>query len=149
MFDTARLTLTIAFSSALLAAVVLTLLPHRAAAEGALALGITGDIAKDGYSIGINVNSKSNQDARDSALNWCKTHGAKQTEDKCQVVTTFHGQCVAEAQDPKPGTPGAGWAIAPDKDTAEKMAMTTCLATAGKTRLDQCKIVASVCDASP
>ena len=82
MFDTARQPSTIAFWSALLAAAVLILLPHRATAEGALALGITGDIAKDGYSIGINVNSKSNQDARDSALNWCKTHGAKQTEER-------------------------------------------------------------------
>lgn len=148
MSGTARLTRSIVFSSLLLMSLGI-LRPSSAAAEGALALGITGDIAKDGYSIGINVNSKTAQDARDSALNWCKTHGAKQTEDKCQIVTTFRNQCAAEAQDPKPGTPGAGWALAPDKDTAEKMAMTTCLATAGKTRLDQCKVVSSICDTSP
>jgi Domain of unknown function (DUF4189) len=143
-----RLTRTIVSSSFLLISLMI-LRPPCAAAEGALALGITGDVAKDGYSIGINVNSKTGQEARDSALNWCKTHGAKQTEEKCQIVTTFRNQCVAEAQDPKPGTPGAGWALAPDKDTAEKLAMTTCLATAGKTRLDACKVVSSICDTSP
>ena len=148
MSGTARLTPTIVLSSFLLMSLMM-LRPQGAAAEGALAIGITGDVAKDGYSIGINVNSKTAQEARDSALNWCKTHGAKQTEDKCQIVTTFRNQCVAEAQDPKPGTPGAGWALAPDKDTAEKLAMTTCLATAGKTRLDQCKVVSSICDTGP
>jgi hypothetical protein len=148
MSGTAPQARTIVLSSLLLMSLMI-LRPHGAAAEGALAIGITGDVAKDGYSIGINVNSKTAQEARDSALNWCKTHGAKQTEDKCQIVTTFRNQCVAEAQDPKPGTPGAGWALAPDKDTAEKLAMTTCLATAGKTRLDACKVVSSICDTGP
>jgi hypothetical protein len=133
--------------AAIVAAALLA--PRGAGAEGALALGITGDIAADGYSIGMDVNSKTEQDARDHALNWCKTHGSPTTKDKCQVITTFHHQCVAEGQDPKPGTPGAGWAIAPDKGTAEKLAMTTCLATAGKDRVGECKIVTSVCDESP
>jgi len=123
--------------------------PRAAGAEGAIALGITGDIAADGYSIGINVNSATAQVARDSALNWCKTHGSKVTTAKCQILANFHHQCAAEAQDPKPGTPGAGWAIAPDKDTAAKMAMTTCFATAGKDRVGECKIVSSVCDDTP
>jgi len=144
MPNSARLNATIV----LLAALAL-LWPRHARAEGAIALGITGDIAADGYSIGINVNSDTEQEARDAALNWCRSHGAKDTEDKCQILTTFHHQCAAEAQDPKPGTPGAGWAIAADKDTAEKMAMTTCFATAGKDRVGACKIVSSVCDANP
>jgi len=128
---------------------LLALSPQCAWAEGAIALGITGDIAADGYSIGINVNSATAQQARDAALDWCRNHGSRVTTAKCEVVTSFHHQCAAEAQDPKPGTPGAGWAIAPDKDTAEKLAMTTCRATAGKARVGECKIVASVCDESP
>lgn len=132
-----------------LLAALAVLAPRWARAEGAIALGITGDIAADGYSIGINVNSATAQEAGDAALNWCRTHGSKVTTDKCQILTDFHHQCAAEAQDPKPGTPGAGWAIAPDKDTAEKMAMTTCFATAGKDRVGACKIVASVCDEGP
>ena len=136
-------------TTALFCVALATLGSHHARAEGALALGVTGDIAKDGYSIGINVNSKTVQEAGDNALSYCKSHGAQQTEAKCQLVTTFHHQCAAEAQDPKPGTPGAGWAIANDKASAEKMAMTICFATAGKTRTDQCKVVVSVCDESP
>ena len=49
--------------------------PHGAAAEGAMALGVTGNITKDGYAIGINVNSSSEAEARDAALKYCRTHG--------------------------------------------------------------------------
>ena len=35
-----------------------------AAAVGALAFGSTGDVAKDGYSIGINASSASDDEAR-------------------------------------------------------------------------------------
>ena len=48
---------------------------HGAAAEGAMALGVTGNIAKDGYAIGINVNSSSQTEARDAALKYCQSHG--------------------------------------------------------------------------
>ena len=119
--------------------------PHRAAAEGAMALGVTGNITKDGYAIGINVNSSSEAQARDAALKYCQSHGSDVARAKCEVFATFHNQCAAEAEDPKPGTPGAGWAIAADKATAEKMAMTNCLATAGD-RGSFCKVVTSVCD---
>jgi hypothetical protein len=119
--------------------------PHDAAAEGAMALGVTGNITKDGYAIGINVNSSSEAEARDAALKYCRTHGGDVAHAKCEIFATFHNQCAAEAEDPKPGTPGAGWAIAADKATAEKMAMTNCLATAGD-RGSFCKVVTSVCD---
>jgi hypothetical protein len=119
--------------------------PHDAGAEGALALGLTGNIAKDGYAIGITINSSSEADARDGALKYCASHGGTTARTKCSVVATFHDQCVAEAEDPEAGTPGAGWAIAPDKAAAEKMAMTNCLATAGD-RGSFCKVVNSVCD---
>ena len=119
--------------------------PHGAAAEGAMALGVTGNITKDGYAIGINVNSSSEAEARDAALKYCRTHGSDVAHAKCEIFATFHNQCAAEAEDPKPGTPGAGWAIGADKATAEKMAMTNCLATAGD-RGSFCKVVTSVCD---
>jgi Domain of unknown function (DUF4189) len=119
--------------------------PERSAAEGAIALGVTGNITKDGYSIGINVNSGSEAEARDSAMKYCSSHGSNVTRAKCEIFATFHNQCVAEAEDPQPGTPGAGWAIGPDKATAEKMAMMNCHATAGN-RGSFCKVVTSVCD---
>jgi len=116
-----------------------------AAAEGAMALGVTGNITKDGYAIGINVNSGSETQARGAALDYCKSHGSDVARAKCEIFATFHDQCAAEAEDPQPGTPGAGWAIAADKAAAEKMAMTNCLATAGD-RGSFCKVVTSVCD---
>jgi Domain of unknown function (DUF4189) len=119
--------------------------PHGAAAEGAMALGVTGNITKDGYAIGINVNSGSETQARGAALDYCKSHGSDVARAKCEIFATFHDQCAAEAEDPQPGTPGAGWAIAADKAAAEKMAMTNCLATAGD-RGSFCKVVTSVCD---
>jgi hypothetical protein len=118
---------------------------HGAAAEGAMALGVTGNITKDGYAIGININSGSEAEARDAALKYCQSHGSDVARAKCEIFATFRDQCAAEAEDPKPGTPGAGWAIAADKAAAEKMAMTNCLATAGD-RGSFCKVVTSVCD---
>jgi hypothetical protein len=116
-----------------------------AAAEGAMALGVTGNVTKDGYAIGININSASEAEARDAALKYCKSHGSDVARAKCEIFATFRDQCAAEAEDPQPGTPGAGWAIAADKAVAEKMAMTNCLATAGD-RGSFCKVVTSVCD---
>jgi hypothetical protein len=119
--------------------------PHGAAAEGAMALGVTGNVAKDGYAIGISINNASEAEARDAALKYCQSHGSAVARAKCEIFATFHDQCVAEAEDSKPGTPGAGWAIAADKSAAEKMAMTNCQATAGN-RGSFCKVVTSVCD---
>jgi hypothetical protein len=121
--------------------------PHGAGAEGAVAIGMTGNITKDGYAIGININSSSEAEARDAALKYCRSHGSDVARAKCEIVGTFRDQCAAEAEDPKPGTPGAGWAIAADKAAAEKMAMTNCLATAGD-RGSFCKVVTSLCDGS-
>jgi hypothetical protein len=118
----------------------------QAAAEGALAIGITGDIAKDGYSIGIATNNGTEDGARKAALDHCKTHGGEASQARCEIVLTFENLCVAEAEDPQPGTPGAGWSVGTDKPAAEKLAMTMCLATAGKSRMQYCKVVSSICD---
>jgi len=115
-------------------------------AIGALAFGTTGDVAKDGYSIGINASSASEEDARASAMKWCKTHGPKQTQDQCEILVIFHNQCVAEAQDPKPGTPGFGFALADTEEDAKTMAMAVCKASAGKGRIQFCKVASTLCD---
>jgi hypothetical protein len=133
--------------TALCCALFVAAWPHGAAAEGAMALGVTGNIAKDGYSIGINVNSDSEAQASDAALKYCRSHGSDASRVKCEIFATFRNQCAAEAEDPQPGTPGAGWAIATDKAAAEKMAMMNCLATAGD-RGSSCKVVTSLCDGS-
>ncbi len=119
---------------------------HQAAAEGAMAIGVTGNIAKDGYSLGIAVNQATEAIAREKALQWCRTHGGARTRDRCKIFAAFHDQCAAEAEDPAAGTPGAGWAVAKDEAAAKKMAMANCVATAGKDRASFCKVVNFACD---
>jgi len=131
--------------TAVCCALIVAAWSQGAAAEGAMAIGVTGNITKDGYAIGINVNSGSEAEARDAALKYCKSHGSDVARAKCEIFATFRDQCAVEAEDPQPGTPGAGWAIAADKAVAEKMAMINCLATAGD-RGSFCKVVTSVCD---
>jgi hypothetical protein len=131
--------------TAVCCAILVAAWSHGAAAEGAMALGVTGNITKDGYAIGINVNSGGAAEARDAALKYCQSHGSDVARAKCEIFATFRDQCAAEAEDPQAGTPGAGWAIAADKSAAEKMAMMNCLATAGD-RGSFCKVVTSVCD---
>src|ERR1700688_3890867 len=62
--------------------------PPQAAAEGALAVGITGDVAKDGYSIGIAYNIKTEEEARQGALDHCRKTGSPATKPKCAIVAT-------------------------------------------------------------
>ena len=131
--------------TALCCALFVAAWPQGAAAEGAMAIGVTGNITKDGYAIGININSSSEAEARDAAMKYCSSHGSDVARAKCEIFATFRNQCAAEAEDPQPGTPGAGWAIAADKAAAEKMAMINCLATAGD-RGSFCKVVTSICD---
>jgi hypothetical protein len=84
--------------------------PDSAAAEGALAVGTTGNVARDGYSIGIGSNYATKEEAKNGALDHCRNKGGggELTKKRCEIVNTFHHQCVAEAEDPKGGTPGAG-----------------------------------------
>jgi hypothetical protein len=62
------------------------------------------------------------------------------------VIATFHNECYAVSLDPKPGTPGAGWAIAADKETAEQRALAHCRLTAGSNREKFCEVSESNCD---
>lgn len=120
----------------------------RAQAEGAIAIGSTGSVAKDGYSIGINVNSSTEADAKRQALAWCRSHGSQVTQRECKIVTTFCHQCPAEAEDPKDGTPGFGWAVVADEASAKSVAIDHCPATAGNRR-EFCKVVNTLCDTTP
>ena len=118
-----------------------------AGADGALAVGSTSDVAKDGIADGTSVNYKSVAEAREAALKRCREYKpAPKAAAMCQSVGTFKGECYAVSFDPKPGTPGAGWAIAATKDVAEERALENCKATAGASRRDFCKIEESKCD---
>lgn len=137
-------------SSVLLAALVASSISaSRAAAEGAIAVGIAGDVAKDGYALGIAVNQKSEAAARTEALRLCRTDetaGNSPGKSNCRIVQTFHRQCAAEANDPKPGTPGWAWAVGADPKAAEKSALDQCIKRSSADRRDACKLLRVACD---
>jgi len=127
---------------------VLPFLPHPAAADGAVAVGVPASVTQSGYAYGRTTNSPAAAVASEHALNNCRTakDATQEAKDLCIVVMTFKNQCIALALDPKAGTPGAGWAVAPTKDAAEMQAMAQCIGTAGSDRRNFCTISDSACD---
>lgn len=131
------------------------LMPQSALAFGALAAGVPTDVANDGFAYGINVNAPTEEIARTTALSNCKgtnpnsrvqSQSSSPARDLCTVVTTFHHQCAAVAEDPAAGTPGIGWGIAPTLEAATQQALDNCMATAGETRKQFCARDAYNCD---
>ena len=122
--------------------------PVAAGAEGALAIGKPADVASQGFAFGMISNVANTNQASDRALDLCKTAkgASKDARSTCQVVQTIHQQCAAVAMDPAKGTPGAGWAVANDKKTAESQALAQCYDTAGADRRSYCVISGSMCD---
>ena len=128
---------------------IATLAPQRAAADGALAVGVPKDVAKDGFAYAYSTGKNDVIAARREALETCKAPGSgksQQGRDLCSVVGTFTGECVAVAMDPGAGTPGVGWAIGGTLKIAESLAIQRCKSTAGAGRADYCKIDNSKCD---
>lgn len=118
-----------------------------ALAEGAIAIGASGNFAKDGFAFGAAINKASTADANQQALETCRKYtGAPKMAAICKVVMTFSQECYALAFDPKAGTPGVGWSISDDKLKAEERAQKNCEVTAGPGRRDFCKVNQSACD---
>jgi uncharacterized protein DUF4189 len=127
-------------------ATAITVSPNMSLAAGAVVEGIAPGGAQNGYSIGFNVNSANENAAKKSAMAACKTQGNKASQKECRVVKTFVDQCVTATQDPKPGTPGVGWAVKPTKQEADAEALSHCRDTAGKERQDYCTDSTTKCD---
>jgi hypothetical protein len=118
-----------------------------ARADGALAVGSTADVVKDGIAVGTSINYETADKALEAALKRCKDYKpAPKAAGMCRSVGTFKNECYAVSFDPKEGTPGAGWAIAPTKELAEERALANCQVTAGESRREFCKIEESKCD---
>ena len=118
-----------------------------AAAEGALAVGASGNVAKDGIALGGAIDKPTKQAAIDQALETCRKYdGAPKMAALCRIVATFTRECFATAFDPKAGTPGVGWAVGPTKAAAEERALAACQTTAGAARRKFCKLEQSFCD---
>ena len=122
--------------------------PAAALADGALAIGQPPDVANHGFAFGIVSNMNNTNQASDQALDLCRTakSASRDARSACQVVTTLRQQCAAVAMDPQKGTPGAGWAVAIDKKTAESQALAKCYETAGTGRRSYCVVSVSQCD---
>jgi len=122
--------------------------PRGAMADGAIAIGLPANVAKDGVAIGTSWNYANPEGAQARALEECRSFGdaPPDTRKLCKVVRTFKGACVAVAIDPEAGTPGVGWAVAPSKSGAEANAMQKCKNTAGRTRQGFCKVTVTNCD---
>jgi hypothetical protein len=127
--------------------VALTILSaHPSAAEGALAVGSTGNVAKDGIAVGWAIDYATRQIASEAALASCHKFQAPKAAANCEIVGAITRQCGAIAFDPKQNTPGAGWAIAATKEEAESQALANCRATAGASRRQFCQIDTTKCD---
>jgi hypothetical protein len=119
-----------------------------AVADGAVAVGVAPGGVIEGYAIGFGFNAADEKTARDMALDGCKKsrNAAAKAVAQCEVVGTFRNQCVANAIDPKDGTPGVGWATADTQDAADADAMKKCRDTAGPTRQSFCVVEDRHCD---
>jgi len=123
--------------------------PRRVAAEGAIAVGVPADVAKQGFAYAYATDKADMQAARKEALDTCRAPGATKSEQGrklCSVIGTFTNECVAVAMDPASGTPGVGWAIGGTLKLAEAQAIARCKGTAGAERSQYCKIDNSQCD---
>jgi Domain of unknown function (DUF4189) len=124
---------------------------NPSAADGALAVGLPADVAKQGVALGYSANHATAAEARNAALDQCRTtklapEGARAL---CKIIQEFRNKCVAVAIDPKDGTPGVGWAVASDLNTTKSQAIAKCRDTAGAGRRDACQVnEPTYCDGS-
>ena len=123
------------------------LMGEGAVADGAVAVGSTGDVVKHGIAFGMVVNEPKEK-AADIALARCRAFvkgSSPEATARCKVMATFSRECFAVAYDPQPATPGAGWGVGKDQIEANKKAMQMCEATAGP-RAKFCKVESGACD---
>ncbi len=120
----------------------------NAGAEGALAVGLPGDVAKQGLAVGWAVNHGTRADAEAEALRRCREakEPPQATRDLCRVVETFDDACVALALDPDAGTPGRGWAVAETQAAAEAAALEDCRQGSDEKRRAACRVTLVRCD---
>ncbi|MFZ5731272.1 MAG: DUF4189 domain-containing protein [Pseudomonadota bacterium] len=118
-----------------------------ALAAGAVAVGQTGNVTKDGLAIGWATGSANKERAESVAKQKCLDFkdAPKATRKRCRIVNTFENQCLAIALDPKAGTPGYGYAVRPTLGDAKTEAMSRCRETAGN-RAQHCVDTDSSCD---
>jgi hypothetical protein len=134
-----------ALNAARLAAIVLIGWAAAARADGAIAVGSTGDVVKYGIAFGMVVDMPL-KDALETALTRCRSFQAREAAKFCKVVAIFSRECYAVAYDPDPGTPGAGWGVGKTQSEAAEKSLAMCRETAGAGREKFCRVESSACD---
>ena len=130
---------------ALLAALMAAALPSTAFAYGAIAVGTTSSVAKDGFALGASTDFDSAKAAAADAMKQCKTgDSSAATKARCKVVESFNDQCFAVAFDRRANKSGLGWAVAPTRWGARSKAMGMCRETGGRGSF--CSVGGSSCD---
>jgi hypothetical protein len=124
------------------------LLPGRGSAEGALAVGLPPDVAKQGLALGYALNFDTTEKAQETALKRCREFpdAPPATRDLCKIVEKFSKRCLAIALDPQSGTTGVGWSTSRNQEVAEELAMEKCIDTAGRKRREFCRVTLTTCD---
>jgi hypothetical protein len=121
---------------------------RTALADGAVAVGTTGDVVKHGIAFGLVIDEPKDK-AAELALARCRAFvkgSSVEATQRCKLAATFSRECFAVAYDPQPGTPGAGWGVGKDQIEANGKAMRMCEATAGPQRARFCQVETGACD---
>lgn len=129
-----------------LAVSAIGLLPAKALAASALAVGVTGN-PRDGIAYGFSYNYSSVEDAERAAMNKCRDYkAAPKAARRCKLVGGLKKGCIAVAFDPKSDSPGMGWAVAARRADVELRALNACKNAAPAGRQIYCKIDVLRCD---
>ena len=120
--------------------------------HGAIAIGGNpAEAAEKGIAVGISHNYDTKEEARAQALDQCHKFpdAPAETTALCELVDDYSHEWLAVALDPEPSTSGFGWAIAVDKDSAERNALNQCKVSSTTERKPFCKIGATMQDLKP
>ena len=128
------------------AVIFATVLSQPAAAALALAIGVTNN-PNHGIAIGTAYNYGTLDAARERAMRECRTFkSAPKANRFCRLIGALEKGGLAAAFDPKSDSTGMGWALAENRDGAERQAMDACRAAAPTGRQQFCKVDISRCD---
>jgi hypothetical protein len=96
--------------------------------------------------IGVAASMATKSAAAAEAMKQCRSADASSAvRSLCRVVQSFSGKCAAVAVDPRPGTPGFGWAVTFTESGARGEAVYKCQLASGD-QGNACRATGSECD---
>jgi hypothetical protein len=134
-----------------IAAAFAVLMTGEAHAHGALAFGVTGNVADDGVAVGYTANMATKARAEERALAQCREREEAPAKARalCKIYESFSRKCFAISLDPETGTPGFGWNVADREDAASAGAIAKCQEASPAARKPFCRVALAHCDEQP